>query len=291
VKEAAGLALALASAVALNWGFFAQHSAAGELPPLTLRKPIASLLSLLRDLSWLLGFLAVVGGWVLYVAALALAPLSLVQAASAGGIAVLALLVQRSGSAVSRREWTGVAISGVGLALLALSLIGGSVAATAPSPALLAVWLGGTAAVAAVATAGSAWFAAGAGFGLASGMLYAAGDITTKAVTFRGAWLWLIPLMFAYQAAGFVLLQLGFQRGSALSTAGVSTLVLNSVPIAAGVVLYHESLPSGALGVIRVLAFASTVAGASLLMMRQESGALEERHGVRGKTLAAAREP
>jgi hypothetical protein len=290
VTEAAGLALALASAVALNWGFFAQHGAASELPPLTLRRPIASLLSLLRDPSWLLGFLAGVGGWVLYVAALALAPLSLVQAASAGGIAVLALLVQRSGDAVSRREWTGVAIAGVGLGLLALSLAGGTAAARAPSASLLAVWLGGSAAVAGLAAAGGTRFTGGAGLGLAAGMLYAAGDITTKAVTFGGGWLWLVPLMLAFQGIGFVLLQLGFQRGSALATAGVATLVLNSVPIAAGVVLYHEHLPSGALGVTRLLAFACTVAGASLLMMRQ-SGALEQSDGVRGETLTAAGEP
>lgn len=290
MKEAAGLALALASAVALNWGFFAQHGAASELPPLTLRRPVASLLSLLRDLSWLLGFLAGVGGWVLYVAALALAPLSLVQAASAGGIAVLALLVQRSGKAVSRREWTGVAIAGAGLGLLALSLAGGTAAAQAPSPGLLALWLGGSAAVAALAAAGGARLAGGAGLGLAAGMLYAAGDIATKAMTFGGGWLWLIPLMLAFQAGGFVLLQLGFQRGGALATAGVATLVLNSVPIAAGVVLYHEHLPSGVLGVVRVLAFACTVGGASLLMMRA-SGAPEKSDGVRGEALAAACEP
>ena len=290
MKEAAGLALALASAVALNWGFFAQHGAASELPPLSLRRPIASLVSLVRDLSWLLGFLAGVGGWVLYVAALALAPLSLVQAASAGGIAVLALLVHRSGNVVSRREWTGVAVAGVGLGLLALSLAGGTVAARPPSTTLLAVWLGGSAAVAGIAAAGSTWFAGGAGLGLAAGMLYAAGDITTKAVTFGGGWLWLVPLMLAFHASGFVLLQLGFQRGSALATAGVATLVLNSVPIAAGVALYHERLPSGPLGVVRVLAFACTVAGASLLMMRA-SGAHEESDGVRGEPLAAAGEP
>ena len=289
MKEAGGLVLALASAVALNWGFFAQHGAASELPPLSLRRPIGSLLALFGDLSWLLGFLAGVGGWVLYVAALALAPLSLVQAASAGGIAVLALLVHRSGRAVSGREWTGVAVAGVGLGLLALSLAGGTVPAEAPSPTILAIWLGGSAAVAAVAAAGSGWFIAGAGLGLASGMLYAAGDITTKAVTFGGGWLWLIPLMLACHATGFVVLQLGFQRGGALSTAGVSTLVLNSVPIAAGVALYHEHLPSGAMGVVRVLAFACTVAGASLLMMRA-SGAHEQGDGVRSEALAAAGE-
>lgn len=289
MRDAAGLTLALASAVVLNWGFFAQHGAARELPPLSLRKPVASLASLFRDLTWLAGFLAGVGGWVLYLGALALTPLSLVQAASAGGIAVLALLVHRRGDPVGRREWAAVAISGAGLVLLAASLAGGTVAAHAPAVALLALWLAASAAVAGLGAAGGALFAAGAGLGLGAGMLYAAGDITTKAVTFRGGWLWLVPLMLAAHALGFVLLQFGFQRGGALSTAGVATLILNSVPIAAGVGLFHEQLPGGALGAIRVLAFACTVAGASLLMTGA-SGPLQQRDRVGREALAASGE-
>ena len=87
----AGLALALLSAVAINGGYAAQHRAAGSLPPLSLRRPVRSLVSLFRHGRWLAGFFAGIGGWVLYVAALALAPISLVQACSAGGIAVLAI--------------------------------------------------------------------------------------------------------------------------------------------------------------------------------------------------------
>jgi len=37
---AAALVLSIASAVALNWGYLAQHGAARELPPLSLRAPI-----------------------------------------------------------------------------------------------------------------------------------------------------------------------------------------------------------------------------------------------------------
>src|SRR4029077_16975299 len=55
---------------------------------------------------------------VLYVAALRLAPLSLVQAASAGGIGVLAL----GGARLRRAERAGVAAALAGLALLGLSL-------------------------------------------------------------------------------------------------------------------------------------------------------------------------
>jgi Putative esterase len=64
---------------------------------------------------------------------------------------------------------------------------------------------------------------------------------------------------------GFVFLQLGFQRGGALTTAGVATLITNAVPIAAGMVLFGDGLPSGAPGVARLISFAAVVAGAALL--------------------------
>jgi hypothetical protein len=268
VTELAGLALALTSAIVLNWGFFAQHGAARELPPLSLRHPLASIASLFRNLGWLLGFLAGLGGWVLYLLALALAPLSLVQATSAGGIAALALLVRWRGDPVSKREWRGVAVSAAGLVLLGISLAGGTVSAHAPHPVQLAAWLAACVAIAAVGAASGAVLAAGAGLGVAAGMMYAAGDITTKAVTFGGGWVWLVPLLLVAHGTGFAVLQLGFQRGGALATAGVATLVLNAVPIAAGVALYGERLPSGALGVLRVTAFVLTVAGAAVLTAR-----------------------
>ena len=103
---AVGLLLALASAAAINWGYVVQHGAAAALPPLSLRSPARSLATLFRQRTWLLGFAAGVGGWVLYVAALWLAPLSLVQATAAGGIALLALLV----GGLTERERAAVAL-------------------------------------------------------------------------------------------------------------------------------------------------------------------------------------
>ena len=46
---------------------------------------------LLRSRDWVIGFATESGGWVLYVVALRLAPLSLVQAVSASGIGTPAL--------------------------------------------------------------------------------------------------------------------------------------------------------------------------------------------------------
>ena len=71
--------------------------------------------------------------------------------------------------------------------------------------------------------------------------------------------------VLACHGLAFVMLQLGFQRGGALATAGVSTLATNALPIAAGMVVFGERVPAGGLGALRVLAFAAVVAGAALL--------------------------
>ena len=271
-----GLLLALGSAIALNWGYYAQHGVAASLPPLSLRRPLRSLLALFRSGRWLLGFFTGIGGWVLYVAALALAPLSLVQAASAGGIGVLALLVSRGGAALGRAERAGVAVSLAGLLLLGVSLAGAHTPSAHGSVPAVVAWMavsGGVALLA--ATAGGRVLAPGAGLGVAAGVLYAAGDVGTKAALAGGARLWFVPAFLACHGLAFAALQLGFQRGGALATAGVATVFTNSLPIAAGVALYGETLPEGARGALRVLAFALVVAGAALLARGESAPALE----------------
>lgn len=267
VKLALGLLLALASATALNWGYVVQHDETAQLPPLTLRRPIASLRSLFTNLRWLAGFLAGIGGWVLYVGALALAPLSLVQAASAGGIGLLALLVWRTtGTNLTRREWTGVAIAAVGLALLGISLAGQRPGGGHGAWLATAAWMGASLALAGLAAGpASRMLTTGAGLGVAAGVLYAAGDVGTKAAVGGGLWLLFVPFVLTCHGLAFVALQLGFQRGGALATAGVATLFTNALPILAGVVVYHELLPAGFLGVLRVLAFAAVILGAAVL--------------------------
>jgi hypothetical protein len=253
----AGLGLALASASALNWGFFTQHGAASALPPLSLRRPVRSLRLLFGDRVWLAGFVVGLAGWALYVAALALAPLSLVQAASAGGIGLLALLVSRE-TALTAWERRGVVVSIAGLVLLAASLSGDSHGSHGSAWAV-AVWV----AVSLGAALAAALSRTAAGLGLAAGILYAAGDVATKAAVPGGSRLAFVPLLLACHGLAFAALQLGFQRGGALATAGVATLFTNALPIAAGTTLFGEGL--GPRPTVRILAFACTVAGATLL--------------------------
>lgn len=254
----AGLVLALLSAFALNWGWLEQHGATQELPALSGRAPVRSLRLLFGNRTWLVGFVVGLAGWAFYVAALAFAPLSLVQATSAGGIGILAALAHRRGHAA---QWPAVYVAVAGLGLLAVSLAGGTPTSATVSLGALIAWLSASAILAALLGVRGA----GAGLGLAAGALYAAGDVGTKAAVHGGAWLLVVPVVLAAHGAAFVALQIGFQRGTPLATAGTSTLLTNALPIAAGIALFHEHLPGGALGVLRVVAFASVVVAAAML--------------------------
>ncbi len=269
MSTGAGLTLALLSAFALNWGWVAQHGAAAELPALSLRRPIGALRALFGDTSWLVGFSVGLLGWALYVAALAFAPLSLVQATSAGGIGILAVLAQRRGDRLGRRQWMAVAIAIGGLALLGASLAGGAASGATAAPGAVLAWLVASTAFAGIAALSGARLAPGAGLGIAAGVLYGTGDAATKGAVGGGAWLLLVPVVLAAHGAAFVALQLAFQRGGSLTTAGTASLFTNALPIAAGLALFHERLPGGALGVVRVVAFASVVLAAALLARRE----------------------
>lgn len=270
---ALALLLSLGSAFALNWGYLAQHGVAQELPPLAVSRPLRSLRLLFSNLRWLAGFFAGVGGWVLYVVALKLAQLSLVQAVSAGGIGLLALLIWKTtGTQLARREWRGVAISVAGLALLGVSLVRHSNGGAHSHWQTVAIWMGASVIVAGLlAGPASRFLAGGAGLGLAAGVMYAAGDIGTKAAVGGGARLGFVPVLLACHGLAFVFMQLGFQRGGALATAGMATLGTNALPIVAGMTLYHEPLPHGALGALRIAAFVAVVGGAALLARPEET--------------------
>jgi hypothetical protein len=272
MNVAAGLLLALLSAGALNWGWIAQHREAAALPPLSLRRPVHSLRLLFTNRSWVAGFAIGLLGWALYIGALALAPLSLVQAVAAGGLPILALLARRNGAVLTRRQWTAVGLAAGGLLLLAISLAHGGATSTHASWQAVALWLAVSAAVAVGAASSGALLAGGAGLGLAAGVLYAGGDVATKAAVGGTAWLVFVAVLLAAHGSAFACLQLGFQRGDALATAGTATLLTNLLPIVAGVVLFSEHVPSGALGVARVVAFTAVVAGAALLALPPAGG-------------------
>jgi hypothetical protein len=210
------------------------------------------------------------GGFTLYVAALALAPLALVQSVSAGGVGILAFASARAARRrVSRREALGAGVAVAGLLFLSLSLIGGDYSG---SPAPLTgggLWLGVTLALATLVFLGRRWLGAAMACGVSGGLFFSCGDIAMKVATQGGVRFAFACVAIPSYVLGTSVLQIGYQAGGALTVAGIATLLANALPIAAGPLLFGETLPSGALGVLRVLAFATVVAGASLLARPQ----------------------
>jgi len=267
VTLAIALLLAFGSTSLVNLAYLREHAAASTLPPLSLLRPTRSLQLLMGDRRWVAGFAMECGGFGLYVAALALAPLALVQSVGAGGIGLLAFGSARvRGRALSRRELGGALVSMLGLLLLALSLAGGGGRSAPGSVLTIAIWLAATAVLAVVALSATRdLLGAGAAYGIAGGLLFAVGDIATKVATQGGARIAFAGVLVAGYVLGTSLIQVGYQSGAALSVAGIATLLTNALPIAAGTVLLHEGLPSGPEGVLRVLAFTAVVAGAIML--------------------------
>ncbi len=261
------LGLAVLSTTLTNVAYSREHDAAAALPVLSLRRPVQSLRLLLGDRSWLLGFAMESGGFACYAGALALASLALVQSIGAGGIGVLAYVTARvSGRRLEGRKLAGVGLSVLGLVALGVSLIKNSGEGTGGSIYGVLAWILGTLALALLALwIGRRRDVPAIADGVAGGLFFSVGDFSTKLVTQGGArFAFIVTLVIGY-TLGTSLLQLGYQRGSALTVAGLATLLTNALPIAAGAIVLREPVPSGALGGARVLAYVAVTAGAVLL--------------------------
>lgn len=263
--------LAFASAVVINLAYLRQHAAASHLPALSFHHPFHSAGLLLHDRPWLVGWAMESAGFLLYVAALALAPLSLVQAIGAGGIGVLAFVsAHRVKRRLTRLELGGVLLSVLGLVALAISLSGGHAKQGGGELGPILLWLGVTAAVAVVlVVVGRRHWGAAVAFGVAGGLFFSIGDVATAVTTQGGARTVFVVVMLLGYGAGTALLQVGYQAGAALTVAGLATLATNALPIAAGTVVLDEPLPHGLLGIVRLTAFVAVVTGAVLLARQQ----------------------
>jgi drug/metabolite transporter (DMT)-like permease len=269
VAFSGGLVLSFLSALAINWSYSTQHDAVAEMPALSVRRPVEAVRALLRNRAWLVSFGVESVGWLLYLGALRLAPLSLVQGVGAAGIAALAVFSAHGHPRrLPVRQQAAVVAGMVGLVLLALSLLNSTQVDREPSPYAVAIWLGVLVAVSLVLTGARVRIARAPALGLAAGLLFAAGDILSKLGVFGGAWVVAFAPLLVVYALGTGLLQQAFQAGGALTTAGLATLATNAIPIVSGFVLFAERVPAGWRGIVQMLGFASLIGSAVLLARR-----------------------
>jgi hypothetical protein len=271
--------LAAASTTLTNIAYLREHDAAAALPALSLRRPVQTVRLLLEDRSWLFGFAMETSGFLLYAAALRFGPLAVVQSVGAGGIGVLAYVGARlSKRQLGPRHRAGVIISVLGLAALGVSLIKENGAGGTGSTIAILAWLGVTAVAALLVMAiGRNRGNSAVPHGVAGGLLFSIGDISTKVATQGSARAAFVVTLIAGYSLGSLLIQVGYQRGAALTVAGLATLLTNALPILAGTIVLHERIPGGAFGAVRILAFVAVIAGSILLAAPEEPGAPQGR--------------
>src|ERR671910_3557827 len=138
--------MAFVTALMSVLGFLLKHRGAVAAEPVEWRRPLASTIALFRSPVYTLGCVVATTSWGFHVAALALAPISLVQSVIAGGLVLITVVADRFfGHHVTRREWIGVALTAAGLAFLAATMGEGGVsdAHSDYDAAVLAAYAGG----------------------------------------------------------------------------------------------------------------------------------------------------
>ena len=272
-----GVALALACAVLTQLGFLCKHRGANAVPQVRFTAPVAAARSLFGSRWFALGMVVAVAGWVLHVGALAMAPLSVVQAVLSTGVVMLAVLgAALFGCRVTPRQWTGAAMTAGGLVLLVVTLPGaGGAHGQYAWPTLIAFEAGMLALGALLLAAPGLGAPAphhGAVVGAAAGILFGVSDVALKALTDAAAGggapavltsPWLLTAIGASVLA-FLASARGFQQGDAVSVIACTSTGANVTAIVAGLTVFGDSLSSGALVVVQIAAFA-LVAAAALL--------------------------
>jgi len=269
-----GLLFALATAFASILGFLYKHRGAVDAPPVEWSKPVSSSLALFRSPWYTIGILVAMGSWGLHVAALSLAPISLVQSVIAGGLVLLTVVADRIFHLpVTRREWVGVGLTAAGLAFLAATLgKTGDNAHAAHDGVTLALYVGaGTVAATVALYAGRDGGNQGLPLALSAGLLWGASDVSIKALsdfTDRGIGVLVHPLtlvILALSLYGLLVSARSLQVGQAVSVIAVTSAAANVVTIAAGPIVFGEPLPDDPLGVVvRMLAFVLVIGAAAM---------------------------
>jgi drug/metabolite transporter (DMT)-like permease len=186
-----GILLAFACAIATQLGFLYKHKGACAAPKVEIRHPLRSARSLFASKWFTIGMLVAVGAWGFHVVAMALAPLSVVQAVLSTGVVILAVLAERIfGFEVGRRQWLGVAMTALGLLLLVVTLPAVHGAHATYSMAGMLAFEGGMLAIGALLISGPSIGAPdhhhGVMLGAAAGVLFGVSDVSIKALTGAG---------------------------------------------------------------------------------------------------------
>jgi hypothetical protein len=273
-----GIFLALLCALTTNVGFLYKHRGACAAPSVDVRHPLRSAKSLFASPLFTIGWIIGAGAWVFHVAAMSVAPLSLVQAVLAGGMVLLAIMAEQMlGCTIGRRQWMGLALTAFGLMLLGFTLPATHGAhsqfSTPGMIAFEAVLIAAGGLLIMGPRIGAPQEHHGYMLGAASGILFGVSDIAIKAISgmvgTSGAMGLLTPWTFvcvAASVAAFYSSAKGLQDGDAVPVIAVTGTAANVAGIVGGFIVFGDPLPGSPVAiVVQGLAFALVV-GAAWLM-------------------------
>jgi drug/metabolite transporter (DMT)-like permease len=274
-----GIFLALACAFVANLGFFYKYRGANSVARVDVRHPLRSGRALFSSKWFALGMLVATGSWALHVAALALAPMSVVQVALAGGVVLIAVMADRMfGFKVGPRQWLGLWLTAAGLVMLGLTLPAMHGASSHFSdPAMIAFeatlfGLGGLLIMG--PRMGGPVEHHGMMLGAASGILFGVSDTSIKALTgivgahgLFGLLLspWLAVALLASILAFYASAR-GLQDGEAVPVIAVTGTAANIAGIAGGLIVFGDPMPASTIGIVlQSLAFVLVLVAAALM--------------------------
>jgi drug/metabolite transporter (DMT)-like permease len=255
-----GILLALGCAFATQLAFLYKHRGANEAPSVDVRHPLRAGASLFRSKWFAVGMGIALGAWLLHVAALVFAPLSVVQAVLSTGVVMLAVLAERIfGFKVGPRQWVGLAMTAAGLILLVVTLPAADGAHSAYSLAGMISFEVGMLAIGALLISaprlGAPDHHHGIMLGAAAGTLFGVSDVAIKALTGVsgiGEFLvspWLAVCILASVVAFYASAR-GMQDGEAVPVIAATSTAANVSCILGGIVVFGDPMPSDTLGII-----------------------------------------
>ncbi len=271
-----GILLALFSALITNLSFLLKHRGACAAPPVTVRHPLRTAAALFRSKWFAIGWAVALVAWCFHVGALALAPLSVVQAVLSGGLVFLTVLAQRFfGCALGRRQWMGVGLTALGLVLLTITLPSHAGDSASYSVTGMIAFEASLLALGAFLV-----FSPGLGnhqhrgvlLGAAAGILFGVSDVAIKALT--GAVgdsgvagllsPWLATCVFASVIAFYASAR-GLQKGDAVPVITITSAAANVSAISGGILVFGDPMPSDPVGiVVQSVAFVLVIVAAAL---------------------------
>jgi drug/metabolite transporter (DMT)-like permease len=274
-----GIVLALTCAFVANLAFFFKYRGANAVARVNLRHPFRSALALYSSKWFALGMGIAVVSWGLHVAALSLAPMSVIQVSLAAGVVFIAVMAERwFGFKVGRRQWIGLTLTAAGLALLGLTLPSFHGAHSQFSEVAMISFEAGLFGLGGLLLMGPRMGGRvehhGVMLGAAAGILFGVSDTAIKALTgITGAHgivglalsPWLAVAVVASVVAFFASAR-GLQDGDAVPVIAVTGTAANIAGIAGGIIVFGDPMAGSALGVtVQALAFVLVIVASALM--------------------------